>query len=163
MKRIETTRFGTIEIDESNLVTFPRGLLGFSRVKEYCLVDHDKNGTLRWLQASGIPELAFLVAEPRVFFTDYEFVIREDYFPIIDLKQEDHETLVTLVILSVHEGGKRITANLQAPIVFNGRNKRAVQVICDEPHLQAQHQVYPLPGQEQSLPERAPREAVEHP
>ena len=36
---VRTTRFGTIEIAEDRVITFPKGLLGFSQFTRYCLLE----------------------------------------------------------------------------------------------------------------------------
>ena len=36
---VETTRFGSITVAENDIVTFPEGMLGFSKINEYVLVE----------------------------------------------------------------------------------------------------------------------------
>ena len=35
---VQTTRFGTVEIAEDRVITFAKGLLGFSEQLRYCLL-----------------------------------------------------------------------------------------------------------------------------
>ena len=42
--QLETTRFGTIEVDETRAIHFPKGLLGFSRFKDYVLIEPNDDG-----------------------------------------------------------------------------------------------------------------------
>ena len=62
---VDTTRFGAIDIEESSVIEFPEGLLGFGDCKRYVLLDHPGgNGLFEWLQSVERPELAFCVIDP---------------------------------------------------------------------------------------------------
>jgi hypothetical protein len=56
--RIETTRFGPVDIDESRLIEIPAGLLGFSSYRSFSLLQPDDNGIFFWLQSVEAPDLA---------------------------------------------------------------------------------------------------------
>ena len=74
--RIETTRFGPMEIDEQKIIHFPSGLLGFSETKDFIIFDHDQDVPFKWLQAICEPDLAFLIMEPFTVLPDYHVEIR---------------------------------------------------------------------------------------
>ena len=63
---IDTTRFGEIEVDDTKIVTFTRGLLGFSQFKQYVLFQTSKDSYFYWLQSIETPDLAFVVTDPGV-------------------------------------------------------------------------------------------------
>ena len=46
---VETTRFGVVGVDDTRLITFPAGLLGFTAYKTYALLQPDSNGAFLWL------------------------------------------------------------------------------------------------------------------
>lgn len=139
--KVKTTRFGEIDFAEDKLLHMPRGLLGFQQYKSYVILDHDDTGRIKWLQCVDAPDLAFVIADPIAFFNDYNFMLKEEFLSIIDIKKGDE--IVTVVVMTIHDGGQRITVNLQAPIVINSRVRKGMQIICDEPDLSSQHQVYP--------------------
>jgi len=74
---IETTRFGSMQIDEWMIIHFPNGLLGFPDIKNYVIFDHDQDVPFKWLQATDEPELAFVIMEPFLFQPDYQAEIQE--------------------------------------------------------------------------------------
>ena len=47
--RIETTRFGVVEIDDNALLTMPNGLMGIENMTEYCLIQHQTTAKLQIL------------------------------------------------------------------------------------------------------------------
>ena len=61
---VHTTRFGTVDLDEKRIITFPAGLLGFSSFKSFALLQPDDEGVFFWLQSLDSPELAFVVTDP---------------------------------------------------------------------------------------------------
>ena len=46
--KINTKRFGEIEIDPKTKITFPGGLLGFASYKDFVLIDPNKKSPLKW-------------------------------------------------------------------------------------------------------------------
>ena len=60
--RVDTTRFGEIEIQDKDLFEFPMGMLGFGRYKWFFIVDHRDNSPFKWLQSAEDGELAFIIS-----------------------------------------------------------------------------------------------------
>ena len=50
--KVETTRFGTIDIREEEIITMPFGMPGFSDQKQFVLLDHKKESPFQWYQLS---------------------------------------------------------------------------------------------------------------
>lgn len=140
--KINTTRFGELEIADEKIINFPHGILGFENNKKFFLLDHDKdNDVLCWLQSVEIPDLAFVVANPARFFNDYIYNLKDDYLKI--LSTDNAKDLVTFIILSFYDKGNLITANLMAPLIVNIEKFVGTQAILDEPHFTTKHQLYP--------------------
>ena len=64
MVKIETSRFGSLEVPEDRVIRFPVGLLGFPRLNRYILIDY-KDTPLKWLQSVEDPDVAFIVTDPK--------------------------------------------------------------------------------------------------
>ena len=77
MKKIETTRFGQVEVADESLITFREGIPAFEDEHEFAVMPYDENGTYMFLQSTKTPELAFLMTNPFFFFPDYTFEIDE--------------------------------------------------------------------------------------
>ena len=71
---IETTRFGSLEVDASEAFRFG-GMPGFPSADRFVLMQHDKQpdegSVFAWMISLEIPDLAFVVADPWQFFPDY--------------------------------------------------------------------------------------------
>ncbi len=97
---VETTRFGVVDVDESRIITFPTGLLGFSSFTRYALLQPDEDAAFFWLQCIDAPELAFVVTDPSLWVRDYQVPIRREQMDELGLdKLENPSKPVGKVIM----------------------------------------------------------------
>ena len=123
--QVETSRFGTIEVDESQVFTFPMGLLGFAKLKRYIVIDHTEDSPFKWLQSVDEGSLAFIITDPTFFLPRYHIKVRRTELAMLDMQNEDD--LVVSVIMTIPENPQDMSANLLAPLVFNMDNRKAMQ------------------------------------
>jgi flagellar assembly factor FliW len=127
MKSI-VTRFGEVTYDPEQVIYFPRGLIGFEDLISFVVMPRSKDGPLFWLQSVDDSKMAFIVCDPTCFFLDY--CIMPEHYERSLLGLETNEHCFVLSIVTVHSDQK-ITFNLQAPILFSARTRRAMQVILE--------------------------------
>lgn len=125
---IKTAFLGDIEINEDTILTFNEGIPGFEGSKRYVMVPMGETAPFNYLQSLDEPELCLLIAEPFVFFPDYEFDVPDEELQKLDLNSENKE-LAIYTVVSVPEDFKLATANLLAPLVINISNKKAMQYV----------------------------------
>jgi len=125
---IETTRFGRLTVDDDRVITFPRGLLGFPDYARFALIQTGEENYFFWLQSVDEPSLAFVVADPSIFFKDYDVPVREETQQ--DLQLTDLGFAQLFVICN--KVGDWLTGNLLGPIVVNAANRLGVQVVLTE-------------------------------
>ena len=82
--------------------------------------------------------MAFPVMDPSEFFSDYSFEIGDA--DTEQLKLTRSEDAQVMVIVTVTQGGKEITANLAAPIVLNSVTLTGLQVVLDDSRYRGQAQ-----------------------
>ena len=117
--RITTTRFGRIDVDGSDIITFHSGLPGLEGCREWALLADSSNDALGWLQCTTRGDVALAVVSPRRFVPDYSVRI-----PRSELT---HQAQVVVV---VGRTGKKLTLNLKAPIVINLEARTGRQVVA---------------------------------
>jgi len=139
MIELETARFGTIQVAEDALFTFPMGMLGFARHKKYVIVDHREDSPFKWLQSVEDGELAFIVTDPLYFKPDYHVRVRKGELSVIGPVAENE--LVVAVILTVPENPQQMTANLLAPLIFNVGNRKAMQLVLTDRRFPVKYRV----------------------
>ena len=136
--RIETSRFGPMQVDEGMIIHFSSGLLGFSETKDYVIFDHDDDVPFKWLQAIDEPDLAFVIMDPFVVMSDYNVKIQDP--DLHELQVNDTTELSLFVIISIPAGEPtRMTANLRGPVLVNGENRRAKQLVLTNSPYHTRH------------------------
>ena len=76
--KVITTRVGEVDVPDDAVVTFPEGVQGFNRLKQYVMLRTTELGLFRWLQSTEVPALAFVVCDPRLIVHDYEVDVRAE-------------------------------------------------------------------------------------
>ena len=125
---VRTTRFGDVQIADDRVITFPKGLLGFSEHKRYCLLEPADDSAFFWLQSVDEPSLAFVVTDPAIFFKDYDFALKEETQQEISLTDAGFAQ----VFVICNKVGEWLTGNLQGPLVINAQNRVGSQVVIND-------------------------------
>jgi flagellar assembly factor FliW len=145
--QIETTRFGPVEVDQSRLIHFPEGLVGFPAHRRFALIATGQQSSFYWLQSVDDPDLAFVVTDPRLFILDYEVHLRAEDYPRVGA--EDKQPVQLFVI--VNKVDQLLTANLQGPLVVNPANRLALQIVLSEKRYTTRHPLLHLPVRRQTM------------
>jgi flagellar assembly factor FliW len=138
--RVATKRFGMVEVDPGQVLTFPEGLIGFPNFHEFVVMDFEvKDECVRWLQSAAEPELGFVAMDPRAAFPDYdpEFCLKD----LTPLAVDMPDDLVVLSVVTVPKDIRKMTANLQAPLLINPKKRVGRQVIVASPEYSTKHYV----------------------
>ena len=128
-----TRLFGEIEIDESKIITFEDGIIGFPDMKKFTLIfDEEKEGrpSISWLQSMDEPEIAFPVMDPLFVCETYNPSVEDELLKNLGTIKEDN--LYVLVTVTVPQNIKELAVNLKAPIVINTDTRKASQIIVED-------------------------------
>ena len=137
--KLFTARFGEVEIDRKEIITFSEGILGFEDVKQYCIFNMEEGNPLMWMQSVDEPSLAFVIISPFSFKPDYSIELSDSDTGFLKLeKPEDSQTFSIVV---VPENPNKMTANLQGPIIVNTLKKIGKQVISSNPKHKTKHYI----------------------
>jgi flagellar assembly factor FliW len=139
--RIQTSRFGAVEVDETRLIEFPRGILGFPDNHYYALIQTGEKSGFYWLQAVDRPELAFVVCDPRLFVADYSVPIKAEDLQAIGL-EDPNGAQVFIIVNKVDE---LLTGNMQGPLVINIETRVAKQLVLSDRRYSTRHPLMSLP------------------
>ena len=139
-----TRLFGEIEIDESKIITFEDGIIGFPDMKKFTLIfDEEKEGrpSISWLQSMDEPEIAFPVMDPLFVCETYNPSVEEELLENLGTIKEDN--LYVLVTVTVPQNIKELAVNLKAPIVINTDTRKASQIIVED-DLPVRYRIYEI-------------------
>lgn len=117
-KIIKTLQFGTLEIEPHHIFYFENGILGFEDLHEFVLIADEETLPFKWLISIEKPEIGFPLLSP------WHLDLMYDPGPDFDL-----EKLVLMVIVTLEDENKQMTANMKAPIVFDVENQKGWQTI----------------------------------
>ncbi len=141
--KIETRIFGEIEIDDSKIIRFPGGIIGFPEMTDFALIhdeDKGKDAPIRWLQSLQETQFAMPVMDPLIVSRDYNPEVEDELLNPIQI--ENPEEVLVLVTVSVPRDITKMSVNLQAPIIINAENKKAAQVIVDTEIYPVKYYIY---------------------
>ena len=75
--QIESTRFGRVEIADDAVINFPDGLIGLPGTR-YALIAQTESSVFLWLHSVDDPAVALPVANPWLFFGNYEVEVSDE-------------------------------------------------------------------------------------
>ena len=138
---IHTTRFGVVEIDASDILLFPHGVIAFEDCRHWVLLADASNESLGWLQSVTRGEVALPVVSPRRFAPEYQVHVTRGQLATLELSQFDHAYVLAVVGKSDDE----LTLNLKAPLIINldRRIGRQVMTTDEQPIARQLHSPQP--------------------
>lgn len=135
--KIETQRFGELEVSDSDVITMDDGLLGFPELRRYVLTSDPEQAPFLWLQCIDEPDLAFVVVDPVIFFPGYQVSAKSEDLQSLDLKDVSEATILTIVVIPVDP--MDITTNLRGPLLINPENNKAKQLVLIDDRYHTKH------------------------
>ncbi|MCG8649887.1 MAG: flagellar assembly protein FliW [Pirellulales bacterium] len=131
--RINTQRFGTLELNVDQLFLFPQGLIGMETLRQWALLPDQDNPSVAWLQSASRGDRAIALISPRAFFDDYR--VRVSRRELTALHMRPGAEIYVMTTVSGHVG--KLTTNLRSPLLLNLNRRLGCQVITsDEQPLQ---------------------------
>ncbi len=138
--QLNTTRFGTIGINDGQMLTFGDGLLGFPEHTRYALIEAEIGDPFLLLRSLVDKSVRFLVIEPSHFFPSYYFTVKKAQIKALDT--DDVDDLQVLVLVTIAPNILDVTANLLGPIVFNKKNRIGMQILLDDFNLSTREPLF---------------------
>ena len=126
--KLNTARFGKIEIEENRIFNFVMPIIGFDMLHKFIILDPNKDTLFKWLQSVEDPALAFPIISVSALNLDYTIDLPDNIVETLDIKNV--ESLLVMNITSIpQDNPKGTTINLLAPLIFNLDNQNAAQVV----------------------------------
>lgn len=142
---IKSSRLGEIEIDETQVISFPHGIPGFENDREYAVFPIEGEGPFYYMHAVKNSDLCLVLAVPFVFFPDYELEITSESQEIKEILgiENSQQELAVFTVLTIPEDFKNTTANLLAPVIINPETKKGLQYVTVNSRYQTRHRIFP--------------------
>ncbi|EOS29488.1 hypothetical protein C807_02874 [Lachnospiraceae bacterium 28-4] len=141
---LQTKVFGEVTIEEEKIITFPGGIIGFPDLTQFTLLHDEDDGiaTIHWLQSLQEPGFAMPVMDPLFVKEDYNPEIEDELLKVLGEWKQDE--LLVLVTVSVPQELEKMTVNLKGPIIINGANRKACQVIVEGDVYKVKFPIYDI-------------------
>jgi len=142
--KLLTRVFGEIEIDDSKILNFPGGIIGFPALQRFVILYDEEQGsdTIKWLQSVEEPGFAMPVINPLQIKEDYNPQIEDEILtPIGGLKEDE---MIVLVTMTIPHDLSKMTVNLRGPIIINSETCKGCQVILDSDEYKVKYPIYDI-------------------
>ncbi|MFP4152223.1 MAG: flagellar assembly protein FliW [Alkalispirochaeta sp.] len=145
-RMIDTKAYGSLPVEERQIITFPRGLFGFDEVHEYALLD-SHTPPFYWLQSTTDRNLAFILVNPYIVVPEYLLDIPEEDLESIGTPEPDD--LLVFAIVTIPQDRRDISCNLQGPLIVNRDRRLGHQSISLDPQWKIKHYLVPREGRDE--------------
>lgn len=137
---IESTRFGQLDISETNIIKFPQGLCGFPDEKSFILISHQPDSEFSFLQSVSEPDLTFIMLETLALSEEYDFTLSDEVVAELNLSATNPPQIFNIV---TNKGNvDDMTVNLSAPVIINVNQCLAKQVILENVEYKTSHRIF---------------------
>ena len=134
-----TNRFGEIGFEEKDVLFLPKGILGFSQLSKYVIIEKSEYDPFKWLQSVEDPAVAFVIVDPALFFPNYKLEVHEKELEELNFQQM--KELITYVIVTIPSDPLQMSVDLLGPVVINSKKKIAKQVVMPNSPYTTKHYV----------------------
>ncbi len=138
---ITGSRFGNIEFDDLDIITFEEGLVGFPSVTRFVILCPREDKPFRWLQSIDEPELAFLVSDPAAYVDDYAPTISQSVARSLALEPTTPRLVFTTVNIPRGKPDD-MTLNLAGPLVINAVERKGKQIVLEDGAYTTKYRVF---------------------
>ncbi len=136
--KLNTRLFGPIDYEESDIITFPKGLPSFEDEHAFLLLPiAESEESLLCLQSVETPALSFILMNP--------FSLDPSYTPVLQVSErkalhvERDEDLCFYVLCAMKRPVSDSTVNMKSPIALNPDTRTAYQVILESDTYRIRH------------------------
>jgi flagellar assembly factor FliW len=136
--KVATKAYGLIDVDERQKIIFPQGLFGFEVLKDYLLLDAERQ-PFYWLQSMDEEDVAFVLVNPFLFRPDYEVNISNEELDGIGIRSPEKALIFSIV--TIPQDGGPMTANLQGPLIINRDTRMGKQAILTDDRWKTKHDI----------------------
>jgi flagellar assembly factor FliW len=140
--KFQTTRFGAVNVADSDLVNFPEGLLGLEHLKRFFIVDPSDETLILWLQSADEADVAFPILEPKLFKNDYRVRLSGNELRSLKIENSSSKDALVYSILTIPADVAQMTANLKAPLVISSSARLGRQVVLQENEYSVRFAMY---------------------
>lgn len=132
-----TKFFGSIEVDEKDVIDFPSSIPGFDTLTKFIIINIENNKNLKCLQSTEDTNICLLLISPWDHFNDYSIELSDEEINVLKLSNEKDAMVYN--IITVRED--KITVNLAAPLIINVIKGIGKQIILSNTNYKVRQEI----------------------
>ena len=133
MIQINSSVYGTLEVQNDQIYTFEAGILGLSDIKRYALFP--MTDTSFFVLHAIEEQISFLLLPAHDAIEGYGFKVSSDVADLIEIGSD--EEAVAMLIVNIHHN--QLYVNLMAPILVNPHTMKGCQYVIKDQELSVRH------------------------
>ena len=134
--KVQSSRFGTIELDDQEVIRFPAGLIGFPDETSFVMLRPKPESPIAWLHSTQTSWFALPVVSADVLQADLTGTISEAT-KASGLVSSD-EPYAVMAVLNAPGAGVPASVNLMAPIIVNAETRQGAQLLLESSNYSTQ-------------------------
>ena len=140
---IHSKKLGSVSIDDSRVITFPRGLIDLPKHHRFAMIEYPDN-FYHWLLSIDDPDLAMPITDPQMFHPTYDTRIDEQTASELLLSRMTAQVPLLMVFCRRYQDW--LVGNLIGPVVINAEKMLGAQVIATDKKWAVRQPLMQWPG-----------------
>ncbi len=121
------------EVADIPVIEFVEPVIGFGELTRFALVENGGDQTLWNLTALEREGVSFLVVQAGQFYPNLSIEVADETVAALGVTAA--EDVVVLLIVKAGHDLNDTTVNIKAPVLLNVVNRKAAQIVLDDPDL----------------------------
>ena len=134
--KVQSSRFGTIELDDQEVINFPAGLIGFPDETSFVMLRPRPESPIAWLHSTQTSWFALPVVSADALQADISGTLSEasKASGIV----ASNESFAVMAVLNAPGAGAPASVNLMAPIIVNAETRQGAQLLLESSNYSTQ-------------------------
>jgi len=127
--KVQSSRFGTIELSDDEVINFPAGLIGFPDETSFVMLRPRPDSPIAWLHSTQTSWFALPVVSAEALEVDLGGTLSEAT-KTAGIGSSD-EPFAVMAVLNAPGAGVPPSVNLMAPIIVNAETRQGAQLLLE--------------------------------
>src|SRR5882757_2283985 len=127
--KVQSSRFGTIELSDDEVINFPAGLIGFPDETSFVMLRPRPDSPIAWLHSTQTSWFALPVVSAEALDVDLGGTVTEAT-KTAGIGSSD-EPFAVMAVLNAPGAGVPPSVNLMAPIIVNAETRQGAQLLLE--------------------------------
>lgn len=123
-----------------NVFSFPEGLLGFQKIKDYVFILNDKVKPFLFMHALDGSDICFVCVESFLIYPNYQVKLPDAFVESLEISNPADVLLLNLV--TVKQKVEEISANMVSPLVINVKRRLGRQMILENSNYDMRYKIW---------------------